>query len=197
MDSRYGCAPKRDNVESLLRSPISVMAVGDPRQATFSTNRNPKNKQFKRSNIHGWIRKMEKCGICSVKEVTECHRGNQAIRDFADALYPSRPKSVSRNEKETGHDGVFLISELEVRDYYDRHKPVVLRWNKNSKTMDLPAQNIGTKKGRTFDRVLIFPTGPMREYLATKDLSKAGDVSKLYVAITRARFSVAFAIPQK
>jgi len=184
-----------DIVESLLRSPISVMAVGDPRQATFSTNRNPKNKQFKRSNIHSWIQKMEKYGICAVAEVTECHRANQAICDFADALYPLLPKSVSRNERETGHDGVFLISELEVHDYYDRHRPVVLRWDKRAKTMGLPARNMGATKGRTFDRVLIFPTKPMREYLSTKDLSKAGDISKLYVAVTRARFSVTFVIP--
>jgi len=60
--------------------------------------------------------------------------------------------------------------------------------------MNYPAINIGVSKGRTYDRVLIFPTKPMKIYLKTKDIKKAGDISKLYVAITRARFSVAFVL---
>jgi hypothetical protein len=44
----------------------------------------------------------------------------------------------------------------------------------------------------TFDRVLIFPTGPMKAYLKTKDLAKAGDLAKFYVGVTRARYSVTF-----
>jgi DNA helicase-2/ATP-dependent DNA helicase PcrA len=54
--------------------------------------------------------------------------------------------------------------------------------------------NIGLAKGRTYDRVLIFPTKPMKEYLKTQEVAKAGDIAKLYVAVTRARFSVAFVV---
>ena len=59
------------------------------------------------------------------------------------------------------------------------------------------AINIGVSKGRTFNRVLIFPTRPMLDYLKTEDISKAGDKSKLYVAITRAKYSVAFVVDDK
>jgi hypothetical protein len=54
--------------------------------------------------------------------------------------------------------------------------------------------NIGNSKGRTFDRVMIFPTLPMKKYLETKNLDVAGDIAKLYVAVTRARYSVAFVV---
>jgi len=58
--------------------------------------------------------------------------------------------------------------------------------------MGLPAINFGASKGRTYERVLIFPTKPMLDYLARSDISKLKDRSKFYVAVTRAKYSVAF-----
>lgn len=47
----------------------------------------------------------------------------------------------------------------------------------------------------TFDRVLIFPHGPTLKWLVTGDTSQVDkSLTKLYVAITRARFSVAFVL---
>ena len=68
----------------------------------------------------------------------------------------------------------------------------MLRYDKRQSTMGLPAINFGASKGKNYDRVLIFPTKPIRTYLDTKDPSKAGDLEKFYVAVTRARYSVAF-----
>jgi len=56
--------------------------------------------------------------------------------------------------------------------------------------------NIGLVKGRTFPRVLIIPTAPMLEYLKTGDPEQAGDKSRLYVAVTRAKFSAAFLLSE-
>ena len=53
--------------------------------------------------------------------------------------------------------------------------------------------NIGVAKGSTFDRVLIFPTNPMRQFL-DEDPSKLKAPERLYVAVTRARHSVAFVV---
>lgn len=116
------------------------------------------------------------------------------ICDFADALYPHLPGAQSKNEEQTGHDGVFQVPWAEAKEYYARYRPTVLRWNRVANTMGLPAMNIGVAKGRTFDRVLIFPTNPMKEYLKTRDVAVAGDLSKFYVAVTRARFSVTFVV---
>jgi DNA helicase-2/ATP-dependent DNA helicase PcrA len=57
--------------------------------------------------------------------------------------------------------------------------------------------NIGVAKGSTFDRVMIFPTKPMLRYLDDKDETKLKAPERLYVAVTRARFSVAFVVPKK
>ena len=48
-------------------------------------------------------------------------------------------------------------------------------------------------KGREFDRVLIIPHGPIKKYLRNGDLKHVqGSLAKFYVAVTRAKHSVAF-----
>lgn len=184
-------------IESLMKSSINITLVGDPRQATYGTNHSSKNKAQKGRNMTKWIEDMVKGDLCVVEERTECFRCNQNICSFADDLYPELPKTESKNGEITGHDGIFTITPNRVNEYFVQHNPKVLRWNIRADTMGLPAMNIGTSKGRTFDRVLIFPTKPMKEYLRTKDISRAGDLSKLYVAITRARYSVTFVVEEE
>jgi DNA helicase-2/ATP-dependent DNA helicase PcrA len=181
-------------LEKLFRSKIGVIAVGDPRQATYATNNSTKNKAAARAAIVSWVSDKEKQGLVKIEERAESWRSNQIICDFADALYPTLPRSTSRNGTVTGHDGIFEIPRLEVAAYVAKYGPVVLRYSKAADTLGLPAMNIGVSKGRSFDRVLIFPTGPMKTYLKKRDLAAAGDLPKFYVAITRARYSVAFVI---
>ena len=60
-------------------------------------------------------------------------------------------------------------------------------------TYDYPALNFGDAKGLEFDRVLIIPHGPIKKYLKSGDVNNVkGSLSKFYVAVTRARYSVAF-----
>lgn len=181
-------------LERLFHSIIPVVAVGDPRQGTFTTNRSAKGRGFKGANIVDWLNTPAISKLVSIEERTDTWRSNQVICDFADGLYPHLPKSTSKNLIPTGHDGIFEIAPENVLGYFEQHAPVVLRWNKTANTMGLPAVNIGISKGRTFDRVLIFPTANMKTYLKTRDVSKAGDIAKFYVAITRARHSVAFVV---
>ena len=48
----------------------------------------------------------------------------------------------------------------------------------------------------TFDRTLIYPHGPLAKFLQSGDIADAGaEISKLYVAVTRARQSVGFVVP--
>ena len=58
--------------------------------------------------------------------------------------------------------------------------------------------NFGESKGMSFNRVLIYPHGPLLKYLKSGKLEDAGkELAKLYVAVTRARQSVAFVVPSK
>lgn len=181
-------------IELLFQSNINVTVVGDPRQATFSTNNSRKNKKFKGGNVFDWLKIQEKKGNTCIEEKIHSHRCNQEICDFADSLFPGLPKTISKNSEITGHDGIFLIQSTEVCNYINVHNPMILRYNKNTDTLAFQALNIGLSKGRTYDRVLVFPTKNMIQFLTTKNLEKAGDLCKFYVAVTRARYSVTFVV---
>jgi superfamily I DNA/RNA helicase len=181
-------------LEKLFRSSIAVTVVGDPRQGTFSTNNSAKNRKYKKTGMIDWIVQLQKTGLIEVTEKNVCYRCNQKICDFADSLFPEFTKTKSLNSEVTGHDGIFTVKPDEVHEYVSKRKPTVLRWNKSADTMQLPAINFGASKGRTYDRVLIFPTKPMLIYLKTNDVEKAGDRSKFYVAVTRAKYSATFVL---
>ncbi len=181
-----------DFLSLLFGSNIKTFVVGDCRQATYFTNCSPKNAKYKGKNIYDLFRDWEKEGHCTITERNECYRCNQEICDFADALYPDLPKTDSKNNGSTGHDGIFVISKEQVDEYVRQYNPKILRDTKRSDTLNYSASNFGISKGQTFDRVLIFPNGPMKRYLVDKNASNLKDNtrSKFYVALTRARYSV-------
>ncbi|MGQ4268600.1 UvrD-helicase domain-containing protein [Nocardiopsis changdeensis] len=180
-------------IDLLLKSRIGVTLVGDPRQATFSTNNSPKYKKYKGSGVAGWIK--ERSDYCFIEDRNESYRCNQEICNFADSLYPEFSPTVSMNTVKLDHSGIFSIRPEEVRGYVEEHAPKILRHSKASDTQGFEAINFGMSKGSTYDRVLIFPTQPMIKFFRTRDIERAGDRSKLYVAVTRARHSVTFVIP--
>ncbi|MGW3931328.1 UvrD-helicase domain-containing protein [Streptomyces microflavus] len=180
-------------LDLLMKSPIAVTVVGDPRQATFATNNATKNKKYKGSGIVEWL--ATRIDLCLVENRVESYRCNQDICDFADGLYPDLARTVSKNTETTGHDGIFAIRKSGVLEYVEKYAPMVLRWDKRVDTCGLDAMNMGTSKGSTFDRVLIFPTKPMISYYQTRDCNQAGDRAKLYVAVTRAKYSTTFVMP--
>jgi DNA helicase-2/ATP-dependent DNA helicase PcrA len=131
--------------------------------------------------------------LCEKEEKNECYRSNQAICDFGDSLYPELTSTQSVGVEETQHDGIFIIKANEVEQYIKDHNPVVLRDTVRTNTNGIPANNFGAVKGLTFDRVLIFPNGPIEKYLIDGHHEKLAPITKarFYVGITRARNSVA------
>jgi len=182
-----------DVLELLLASRIKVTLVGDPRQHTLSTNLGGRHKRYRGVGLLDWFRERE--DLCALDQRTECYRSNQLICDFADSIYPTMPRTRSVMLERTDHDGIFSVKRGEARDYFATYRPEVLRDTKKADTLDFPAMNIGVAKGCTFDRVLIFPTKPMLMYLGDLDPSKLKAPERLYVAVTRARYSAAFVIP--
>lgn len=178
----------------LFDSKIKVILVGDPRQVTYSTNHSSKNSQYRDEKIVTFFQDLEKLNKCKVIYKVDCHRCNQDICNLADSIYPTLSKSTSLNTEITGHDGIFQINTDEVENYIIQHKPVLLRYRSDSNTLGYKARNFGITKGLTFDRVLIFPTKPMKEFLQTKNPDDIGDKAKFYVAVTRARYSVTFVV---
>jgi DNA helicase-2/ATP-dependent DNA helicase PcrA len=182
-----------DLLELMLKAGVPVTFVGDHRQATFATNNASKNKAFAGPAIIKKFELWKKKGLVAIEYETHTHRCNQAIADLGDSFFPNEPKTVSRNDKLTGHDGVFLVSSADVREYVERYAPQVLRYSAATKCDPDEAMNFGESKGLTFERVLIYPHGPARKWLASGDIRHVEkSATKLYVAVTRARYSVAF-----
>jgi DNA helicase IV len=184
-----------DVLDLLLASQIRVMLVGDPRQHTFATNCGNRNSKYRGVGLVDWFR--ERSAACPLEQVTCSYRCCQQICDFADAIYPDLPTTTSVGVSGTGHDGVFQVCVDDVDRYLSEFNSVtILRYDKIVNTKGLPALNIGVVKGSTFDRVMIFPTKPMLEFLGHREPKRLKSPEKLYVAITRARFSAVFVVPK-
>ena len=177
-------------LDLLVASSINITVVGDPRQHTFATNQGSKNKRYRGAGLVDWLK--ERSTTCTREDRQVSHRCHQAICDFASELFPEFPAIVSGHSEVTGHDGIHEVSRFEVLEYAETYKPQVLRHDKRANTQGLPAINIGVSKGSTYGRVLIFPTRPMLKYLESEDRSVLKKPEALYVAVTRARHSVAF-----
>lgn len=181
-----------DWCEELLRSGIAVTLVGDPRQYIYSTNHAARNQQYRGIGLLNLIRRWKNDRLCILEDLKGNHRCNQAICDAANRLYPSMSPMKSLSKSTTGHDGVFSVPRQALDAYMSEFQPHILRNNKNADSGGHPAINFRIAKGMQCDHVLIVPTEPIKKYLKTGDPKHAGSIEKLYVAMTRARHSVAF-----
>lgn len=182
-----------DVIELLLKSKINITLVGDHRQSTFRTNHAAKNAGYGGINIIKKFREWEKAQICGLTYEVETYRCNQHIADIADGFFPLEPKTKSLNVNVTGHDGAFILPRAHVAIYMQLYRPQVLRLDVKTNCNGYPAMNFGESKGLTFERVVIFPHKLGEKWLATGDLKHVEkSAPKMYVAITRARHSVAF-----
>lgn len=177
----------------LFNCPSSIQLVGDPRQGTYSTNNAIKNKQYKKANIINFFTDKIDNLFKDESSLLVNYRCNKPICDLSNKLFPNFRATTTGNNIKTDHSGVFLIQEQDIDDYLKKYKPMQLRndrrtiVNENYKVM-----NFGESKGLSFDRVLIYPTVPFINWI--KDVNselKEASRSNLYVAITRARHSVA------
>ncbi|MEX1024742.1 MAG: UvrD-helicase domain-containing protein [Planctomycetota bacterium] len=180
-------------IEMLLRSGIRIMLVGDPRQHIYSTNPSSKNKQYLGIKVVSLVERWRQSGLCALDPMSGTYRCNQAICDFSNALWPGMDAMTPLQGDTTDHDGVFLVAKDAVAEYMQRFRPQILRYDKRANTFGCEALNFGLAKGLQFERVLVIPTEPIRQYLRSGELrhvTKSKD--KLHVAVTRARRSVAF-----
>ncbi|MEG0926792.1 UvrD-helicase domain-containing protein [Chryseobacterium sp.] len=177
----------------LFNSSSQILMVGDPRQGTYVTNISAKNKQFTKSSIVHFFQDQTMKINTDKKSLLINYRCNKAICDLSNDLFPKFQRTESGNEIITGHDGVFFIKEKDVENYLLNFNPMQLRDNKRKLVNEnFKVMNFGESKGLSFDRVLIYPTQPFLAWLVDNKSELAETSrSKLYVALTRARYSVA------
>lgn len=187
-----------DIVKLLAHSSLSLTMVGDPRQVAYLTHHEKRYSQYSDGKIQEFVAKECKKDVeIDTSSLRASFRNNQLICDFANRLFPECASVISASVLTDSHQGVFLVKERDVAEYIRRYKPVLLR---NSATKEVPqgfpVYNFGESKGKTFERVLIYCSEPILNWLNNNNSNlRFYSRCKLYIAITRARHSVAFVIP--
>jgi DNA helicase II / ATP-dependent DNA helicase PcrA len=185
-----------DFLNLLFDSSCHVILVGDPRQGTYSTSNSAKYKKYSRSNIVHFfdcpeIREKLKIDEASL---TTNYRSNQKICDFANRIFPRYSSTNCGQCIFTGHDGIFLVREKDTDRYLSEYSSCVqLRDSIKEKRVKKSHEvlNFGNSKGLSFDRVLIYPTNPMMDWIKNNNSDlQPKSRSRFYVAVTRARYSV-------
>lgn len=185
-------------IKIFAQSKSNLSLVCDPRQVTYLTHNSTKYKKYRNGLLKDFV--TVECNKLKFKidetSLSESYRCNKSICDFSNKLYPEHSQCTSKQNITTPHDGIFLVSKNNVKRYLAEFKPMQLRWNSLTKGInnDYSCTNFGQSKGLTFDRVLIYPTKGMLEWMKNNKVPEnkfSNEArSKFYVALTRAKFSV-------
>lgn len=191
-----------DILAALFQSPANVVMVGDPRQVTYVTHLEARLKKYRDGGIADFIRaelpRKVTCDI-DVTSLMTSHRNSTAICELSSKLYPKMAaatacKCPDCRQQAPVDAGLFIVRRKDLPRYLETRRPVQLRWSSTVKigSPDLPALTFGRSKGLGFDRVIIYPTREMMEWLKNAQSKlEAGTRAKLYVGLTRARHAVA------
>ena len=175
-----------------------ILMTCDPRQTTYNTHFDRKNKKYNDGHIDSYIKDTcseERC-LLDNTTLNKSYRCRQEICSFSSKLYEDEyPEVESRALYEsTGHDGVFLVRLEDVDNYLKRYSDALqIRESRKTKVNEnYPVLNMGESKGTTFNRILVYPTADMLKWIGNNTTQlKPRTKSKFYVALTRARYSVA------
>ena len=186
-------------IKKLYEVGCNMTLVGDPRQTTYRTHYEEKYKKYAGGKIADFVQDNITGMNIDTTTLSTSHRNNQIICNPANQMYPDMKLCNSAMNEKTGHDGIFWISEENINSYMETYNPIQLRHDKRTKVnTKFEVTTFGSSKGLTFDRVLIYPTQPMLNWLSGKSKNmKDESLSKFYVAVTRAKYSVGFVYKTK
>lgn len=193
-----------DILEALARSSVRLLMVGDPRQVTYLTHHERRHKKYADGGIVDFFRNElpQKVPIdIDDRTLNRSHRNSAVICAVSSRLFPALSASqaceCARCRGGTAAGTAFILRKADYAHYLATVRPMQLRDKVTSSGVDggSPAMNIGESKGRGFDDVVILPTEPMRLWLSEPATQlKPQSRAKFYVALTRARHSVAIAM---
>ncbi|WP_246638658.1 UvrD-helicase domain-containing protein [Rhizobium binae] len=187
---------------ALFKSPSNVVMVGDPRQVTYVTHLEARLKKYRDGGIADFIRaelpRKVTCDI-DVTSLMASHRNSTAICELSSKLYPKLTaatacKCADCRQPVPDDAGLYIVRRNDLPRYLKTGRPVQLRWSSAVKVASaaLPSLTFGRSKGLGFDRVIIYPTKEMMDWLkGAQSALKAETRAKLYVGLTRARHTVA------
>jgi DNA helicase II / ATP-dependent DNA helicase PcrA len=191
-----------DILTALFKSAANVVMVGDPRQVTCLTHLEARFKKYRDGGVAEFIRaELRREVACDIDETSllTSHRNSTAICELSSKLYPKLASATACNcpncrQPAPIDAGLSIVRKKDLVRYLKTRRPVQLRWSSAVKiaSPDLPALTFGRSKGLGFDRVIIYPTKEMIDWLKNPQSPlKAETRAKFYVGLTRARHSVA------
>jgi hypothetical protein len=178
-------------MKALFHSSISVVCVGDNKQATYATHNTRTNKKYSGKKLWDFCAEVEKSNLAKIEESMVSRRFGSNICAFANRVYPNSKNIKTGMTERTEHDGVFLIDRSDIQKYCSYFTPTILKYDKRTDVGDVISLNFGQCKGMTFDRVLIYPNKPLIDFLSDVPLNNP---EKYYVAVTRPRYSLVIVI---
>lgn len=187
----------------LFRSQIRVTCVGDFKQATYRTNNSSKNSQYRDENIRNYFVMLEKKGLCTISYSNTTRRFNQEICNFINTIHGDKnsivmPDPCVDQDGIVENIGVYQIDPKYLGEYCNFYHPVILRYDKNTFAgfqHDCNTFNYGGSKGATYERVVVVPVSTTLPFIREGvKISSNQTRSKFYVACTRAKHSVVFAV---
>ena len=185
-------------LEALFKSSINITIVLDPRQSTLSTaDRDSKYKNYQYARIIKLYRLWERKKLLEIKICNETHRFIPDIALLSDRIFSDElhlEKTISHVKPRGTHDGVYLINKNDLSSYASKHDATLLSLKESSRFGVPHAMNFGASKGLTRDDVFIFATNPIEKFLMQGTPLSEKSACGFYVALTRARYSVAIAV---
>lgn len=183
---------------------FSITCVGDFRQTIYETASTTKKPGSSLEKV-AYLERLEFVR----EEMNESRRSIQEICNYAARLhvadgYPVLVSNIVVPDEYRRHQGVFIVKASDARAYFEFYQPVVLRHSIKSGTEydDLPLHRMtfGKSKGLGFERTAIIPTKPHLQFLQDDPnafgIGKTEETrNKFYVALTRAKYSVALIVP--
>ena len=187
----------------LFKSKIPITCVGDYKQATYRTNNSLKNKQYRDEKVRAYFLMLEAQGLCVTSYANTTRRFNQEICDFINTIHGDadsmvEPDPNNQQEMPVENSGVYMMNVDSLREYCEYYHPIILRYDKKAKVgfqHDCDVFNYGGSKGATYERVVIIPVSTTLPFIERQvKITSNQTRAKFYVACTRAKHSVVFAI---
>lgn len=186
-------------LERLLKSNISVHIFLDPRQSTLSTAEKDQKykKNYPNAEVIKLYRKWEGKGLLDIRYENETHRSIAPIAALSDIIVGDElgfGPTVSAVEPRGRHDGIYIIAKSDLDRYVSEYGATLLALQKSEKYGVSDSMNFRKSKGMTRDDVVIVTTGTIEKFLTSGTTLRPVSVCNFYVAVTRARYSVALAV---
>lgn len=178
----------------LLKSKLHAEGVCDPRQATYSSSDDSKNKNIKGINIEKFLKKNKI--PTDNKTLNINHRCHIDMVNLSNSLYPDFLPAKSDAILTGDHLGVYVVRPKDITEYLYEYGTEVqeLRFSKTqtNRYPSFKGKNIGDTKGRTFSRTLLYlPSSHTNWLFGISDAPEGKSKAILYVGLTRARFCTA------